>query len=145
MGICHPKRCRIAVSYSQALQVRRIYSEWEKLLQKTEHLKYHLVKRGYLEQQLDLEIHQANHTSVEGSLLCRHWNTSNYAPLVVMYHLLLASPRHTFRQYHHILQLFKGQAHLHRSLPSDTQETFWGLFIHATLCSWQLPVWGQEV
>ena len=44
---CHPKHCKTAIPYSQALRIKRICSEWENLSLRINQLKYHLSRRGY--------------------------------------------------------------------------------------------------
>ena len=64
---CHPKHCKTAIPYSQALRIKRICSERENLSLRTEQLKYHLSRRGYSEQLLDSEINRAINTSTDSS------------------------------------------------------------------------------
>ena len=80
---------RLHILYSQALRIKRICSERENLLLRGNELKFHLSRRGYLEQVLDSEINQAINTSNNTSLLhSNQWN-QNRVPLVVTYHSTL--------------------------------------------------------
>ena len=65
---CHPKHCKTAIRYSQALRIKRICSEREIISLRTNQLKDHLSKRGYSEQLLDLEINRAISTPDHSSL-----------------------------------------------------------------------------
>ena len=56
MGSCHPKHCKTAIPYSQALCLRRICLEDENLLKWSCELKKHFLNRAYSEQQLNSEI-----------------------------------------------------------------------------------------
>ena len=66
---CHPGHCKTAISFSQALRLRRICSEQNNLVIRSRELKQYLRKRGYLEQLLDTEIHRAINEPRENSLL----------------------------------------------------------------------------
>ena len=101
---CHPKHCKTAIPYSQALRIKRICSERENLSLRTEQLKYHLSRRGYSEQLLDSEINRAINTSTDSSSSRSNRRNSNRVPLVVTYHPNLPRLEKTIRRYHHILQ-----------------------------------------
>ena len=60
---CHPKHCKTAIPYSQALRIKRICSEGENISLRTNQLKHHLSKRGYSDQLLDSEINWVINTS----------------------------------------------------------------------------------
>ena len=53
MESCHPKHCKNAIPYSQALRLCRICWEEENLLKRTSDLKKYFLRRGYNEQLLD--------------------------------------------------------------------------------------------
>ena len=84
---CHPRHCKTAIPFSQALRLRRICSEQDNLVTRSQELKQHLIKRGYPEQMLDTEIHRAISVSREDSLLRGvRRETEQRIPLVVTYH-----------------------------------------------------------
>ena len=66
---CHPRHCKTAIPYSQALRLCRICSERENLITWSQELKQYLIKRGYLEQLLETEIHWAINEPREDSFL----------------------------------------------------------------------------
>ena len=102
---CHPKHCKTAILYSQALRIKRICSEWENLSLRTNQLKHHLSKREYSDELLNSEINRAintSHGSSSSSLSNRR--NSNRVPLVVTCHPNLSKLERTIRSYHHILQ-----------------------------------------
>ena len=82
---CHPKHCKNAIPYSQALRLRRICSEQEDFLKRTNDLKKHLKRRGYSEQFLQPEIQRVIDTPREDSLQLRGREKSDQIPLVVTY------------------------------------------------------------
>ena len=53
MDSCHPKHCKTAIPYTQALCIRRICSENENFLKQTRGLKSYFMKRRYNEQHLN--------------------------------------------------------------------------------------------
>ena len=101
---CHPKHCKTAIPYSQALTIKRICSERENLLLRTNDLKHHLSEREYPEQLLDLEINPVINTSGSGSPSPNNQRNLNRVPLVVAYHPNLPTLEQTIRCYHRILQ-----------------------------------------
>ena len=91
MDSCHPKRCKTAIPYSQALRLRRTCSEDENFLYWTHELKKHFLKRGYNEQHLNLQIQRALDPSKEAPLLPRYQDKPARTSLVVTYHPNLPS------------------------------------------------------
>ena len=84
---CHPRHCKTAIPFSQALRLRRICSEQDNLVMRSQELKHYLMKRGYPEQLLDTEIHRAINTPREDSLLRgNRGRKEQRIPLVVTYH-----------------------------------------------------------
>ena len=53
---CHPRHCKTAIPYGQALRLRRICSEEENLQKRTNKLMRHLSNRGYPKELLRVEI-----------------------------------------------------------------------------------------
>ena len=101
---CHPKHCKTAIPYSQALRIKRIRLERVNLSLRTNQLKHHLSKRGESDQLLDSAISWAINTSYgSSSSRSNRWN-SNRIPLEVTYHPNLPKLERTIRCYHHILQ-----------------------------------------
>ena len=68
MDSCHPKHCKAASPFSQALWLRRICSEDRAYIQSTHELKHHFLSRGYYDQHLDNEFKRALETSREACL-----------------------------------------------------------------------------
>ena len=101
---CHPKHCKTAIPYSQALRIKRICSERKNLLLRRNQLKHHLSKRGCSDQLLDSEINQAINTFYGSSSLLSNRRNSNHVPLVVRHHPNLLKLKRTIRRYHHNVQ-----------------------------------------
>ena len=92
MDSCHPKHCKTAIPYSQALRLRRICSEDENFLKRVRDLKSYFLKRGYTEQLLNFQIQRALDTPREACLQPkRNQDKSARTPLVVTYHPALPS------------------------------------------------------
>ena len=133
---CHPQHCKTAIPYSQALRSKRIGSQQENLLLRTNELKSHLSKRGYSKQLLDWESNWAINTSNNSSLLCSNHQNQNPVRLVVTYHPALPMLQWTIKHYHHILQ---DSEQLRKAIPSHPIITFRcprnlrNLLVHATI------------
>ena len=63
MDSCHPRHCKQAIPYGQALTLRRICSEEEHLKQRTSELKQHLARRGYDPAEVQNQIYKAAEVS----------------------------------------------------------------------------------
>ena len=89
---CHSRHRKTTISFWQTLCLCRICSKQDNLQKWCQELKHHLIKRGYDEQQLDLEIQLALDTPKETDLQQRNdQGKSARIPLVVAYHLTLPS------------------------------------------------------
>ena len=119
---CHPKHCKIAIPFSQALRIKRICPERENLLLRTNQLKHHLSKRGYSDQLLGSEINWAINTSYGSSSSLSNRRNSNRIPLVVTYQPNLPKLEWTIRHYHHIVQ---DSNRLQKEFPSLPIIAFW--------------------
>jgi len=60
---CHPRHCKEAIPYSQALRMRRICSSDESFNRRTTELKEHLVRRGYNPSQVQQQLERTRYTS----------------------------------------------------------------------------------
>ena len=86
---CHYKHYKTAVSYRQNPHLHRICFKQDHLQQRCQELKHHLIKRGYNEQQLDLEIQRALDITRETDLQPRNdQEKSPHIPLVVTYGII---------------------------------------------------------
>ena len=56
---CHPRHCKTAIPFSQALRMRRICSSDEDFLKRTSELKTHLAHRGYVPSFVQEQINRA--------------------------------------------------------------------------------------
>ena len=66
----HPKHCKTAIPYSQALRIERICSEQENLSLRTNQLKHHLTKEDIpINSLTQKSIEQLTHTMVVAALL----------------------------------------------------------------------------
>ena len=98
---CHPEHCKNAITCGQTLCLRRICPEQDNLQKRHQELKHHLIKSGYNEQELDLEIQRPLDITREMDLQPR--NDQKSLPLVVTYHPILPSLEITTRQHLNIL------------------------------------------
>ena len=84
MDSCHPKYCKVSITFSQALRLRRIFSEHRTYIQRTRELKQYFLSRGYHEQHLENEFKRALGTSREACLqLKSNQEKCTHIPLVV--------------------------------------------------------------
>ena len=98
---CHPRHCKTAIPFSQALRLRRICSEQDNLVIRSQELKQYLMKRGYPEQLLDTEIHRAINVPRDNSLLRGNVGMKEERiPLVVTYHPSMNFLARTTRRHH---------------------------------------------
>ena len=137
---CHPRHCKTAIPFSQALRLRRICSEQDNLVMRSQELKHYLTKRGYPEQLLDTEIHRAINTPREDSLLRGdRGRKEKRIPLVVTYHpsmkfLARTTKRHqiTLRSSERLNAIFNLPPLIAFRRPKNLKD----LLVHATL-SWR--------
>jgi len=84
---CHPRHCKEAIPYSQALRMRRICSSDESFNRRTTELKEHLVCRGYNSSLVQQQLERTRHLRQKDALTPRAKTTQNRrTPLVVSYH-----------------------------------------------------------
>ena len=84
---CHPRHCKEAIPFSQALRMRRICSTNGDLKKRSLELKSHLLHRGYKSSFVQDEIDRASHIRREDALTPRTRTCHNKrVPLVVTYH-----------------------------------------------------------
>ena len=84
---CHPRHCKEAIPYSQALRMRRICSSDEAFNKRTTDLKEHLTPRSYEETTVQQQIERAKHLRQEDALRPPAEKATNKrTPLVVSYH-----------------------------------------------------------
>ena len=116
MDSCHPKHCKTAILYSQALFLQRI---WKRVRD----LKNCPLKSGYNEQCLNFEKQVALDTPMEAYLQLK-WNQDKpaWTPLVVMYHPTLLSFRSTTS---HHLPILHASERLRRAFPFPPLIAFW--------------------
>ena len=86
---CHPRHCKAAIPYSQALRIRRICSSDHDFRKNTNELHRHLVCRGsFIQQQID----RASMINRKDALAPRVQSTNSYpsrVPLGIRFHLNL--------------------------------------------------------
>ena len=103
---CHPRHCKTAIPYGQALRLRRICSEQDNLRRRCDELKTHLLNRGYEKNLLREEIQRAVSIPRETCLRVKeHQEKTSRTPLVVTYHPLLPSFASITRRHLHILHI----------------------------------------
>ena len=84
---CHPSHCKRGIQYSQALTIRRICSEREDYLRRTQELKGFLFNRGYNGDEIQKQIDRPNGLNREALLCYKKANTPlEQVPLIVTYH-----------------------------------------------------------
>ena len=89
MDSCHPRHCKQAIPYGQALRLRRIRSEEEHLKQRTSELKQHLARRGYDPAEVQNQIDKAAEVSRVSALQPSQKKRTNRVPLVATYDYLV--------------------------------------------------------
>ena len=137
---CHPRHCKTAIPFSQALRLRRICSEQDNLVTRARELKQHLMKRGYPEQTLDAEIDRAINVSRDHSLSRGdRRGTDQRIPLVVTYHpsmnfLSRTTRRHqiTLRSSERLNAIFNSPPMIAFRRPKNLKD----LLVHASLTSY---------
>ena len=85
---CHPKHCKEAIAYSQALRIRRICSTDTLYRKRSSELRQRLVSLGHSKHRVQLAINRALCTS-RSTLLAIRVNKKtlpNRVPLVTTYH-----------------------------------------------------------
>ena len=85
---CHPKHCKEAIAYSQALRIRRICSTDTLYMKRSSELRQHLVSVGHSKCMVQLAINRALCTS-RSTLLATRVNKKtlpNRVPMVTTYH-----------------------------------------------------------
>ena len=85
MDSCHPRHCKQAIPYGQALILRRICSEEEHLKQRTSELKQHLARRGYDPVEVQNQIDKAAEVPRVSALQPSQKKRANRVPLVATY------------------------------------------------------------
>ena len=88
MDSCHPRHCKQAIPYGQALRLRRICPEQQHLKQRTSELKQHLARRtrrGYDPVDVQNQIDKAAEVPRVSALQPSQKNRANRVPLVATY------------------------------------------------------------
>ena len=84
---CHPRHCKDAIPFSQALRMRRICSTNDDFKKRSLELKSHLLHRGYKPSFFQDQIDRTSHIRREDALTPRTRICHNKrVPLVVTYH-----------------------------------------------------------
>ena len=84
---CHPRHCKEAIPYSQALRMRCTCSSDEAFNKRTTELKEHITCHGYDETNIQQQIKRAKHLRQEDALRPPAEKATNKrTPLVVSYH-----------------------------------------------------------
>ena len=112
---CHPKHCKTAIPYGQALRLRKICSEEENIQKRAEELKGYLLKRGYPEEHLGAEINRALSVPRDDSLMQQAQRKTDRTPLVITYNPTLPSIGRITRRHHNILH---ASERLKQAIPS---------------------------
>jgi len=99
---CHPRHCKTAIPYSQALRLRRICSEEMNFKKRLKELNYHLRRRGYKDEDLSA-IQRASEINRQSSLQPKQRGKETRIPLVATYHPSLPSFNKVLTSKHPIL------------------------------------------
>lgn len=83
---CHPRHCKEAIPFSQALRMRRICSSDGDFLKRTAELKSHLTRRGYSPSFIQGQIDRASSIRRADALAPGLREANRRVPLVVTYH-----------------------------------------------------------
>ena len=85
---CHPGQCKPSIPYSQALSIRRIFSERRDYLRRTEEMKGYLINQGYNENEVQHQINRMKGLDKDTLLLSRKRTSAplERVPLIVTYH-----------------------------------------------------------
>ena len=83
---CHPSHCKRGIPNSQASRIRRICSEREDYLRRTQELKGFLINRGYNEDEIQNQIERTTGLDTEALLCSKRTKTPlEQVPLIVTY------------------------------------------------------------
>ena len=115
MNSCHPRHCKSAIPFRQALRLRRICSEKENLQRRTEELEGYLANRGHPKEHLKAEIDRAVAIPREECLQLQQREKSNRIPLVITYNPTLPPVGGITRKHHNILH---ASERLKKAIPS---------------------------
>ena len=105
---CHPRHCKLAIPYSQALRIRRICSSDIQFAQHTHKLKSHLSCRGYNPSFVQRQIDRASLIKREDALApSRQTSKTSHsrAPLVITYHPTLPNFSAVLEKYQALLNV----------------------------------------
>ena len=84
---CYPSHCKWGIPYSQAVRIRRICSEQEDYLRRTQELKGYLTNWGYNEDEVQSQIDRTTGLDREALLCSKRMKTPlEWVPLIVTYH-----------------------------------------------------------
>jgi predicted GIY-YIG superfamily endonuclease len=83
---CHPKHCIKNIPYSQALRIRRICSDDERFLERSEELAKHLIYRGYDKDLIAEAIQRAKQTNRDDLLRYGQKEKVDRIPFILTYH-----------------------------------------------------------
>ena len=104
--IFHPRHCKTAIPYGQALRLRRTCSLQDNLHNRCDELKEYICKRGYEKHLLNTEIQRAVSIPRETCLRTKKdQEKTSWTPLVVTYHPLLPSFALITRRHLHTLHI----------------------------------------
>ena len=85
MSSCHPRHCKQAIPYGQALRLHHICSEEHQFKQRTTELKQYLIRRGHNPAQVQQSIDKAAAVPRESALQPSEKRKNNRVPLVTTY------------------------------------------------------------
>ena len=101
---CHPRHCKSAIPYSQALRIRRICSSEENFVRHANELQSHLIHRGYNRSFVHQQIVRAGAICRIDALAPRSKRTkSNCVPLVTTFHPNLPNLRRITKSFFPLL------------------------------------------
>ena len=101
---CHPRHCKSAIPYSQALRIRRICSSEENFVRHANELQSHLIHRGYNRSFVHQQIVRAGAICRIDALAPRSKRTkSNRVPLVTTFHPNLPNLRRITKSFFPLL------------------------------------------
>ena len=113
---CHPRHCKEAIPFSQALRMCRICSTNNDFKKRSLELKSHLLHRGYKPSFVQDQIDRASHIRREDALTPRTRTCHNQrVPLVVTYHPNL--PNLTALTKKNNLPVLHASSHLKKAIP----------------------------
>ena len=106
---CHPTHCKRGMPYSHALRIRRICSEREDDLRRTQELKGFLNNWGYNEDEIQNQIDRTTGLNKEALLCSKRTKTPlERVPLIVTYHLGFPPLRGILDKHSSILHVSKN-------------------------------------